>query len=67
MKISKTDIISEVINSHPETFEIFMDKWLWCAGCSAANFETIEKWASAHWLSEKEIDEFVDDLNEALT
>lgn len=67
LMISKNDIISDVINNYPETFEVFLDFWLSCVWCSIATVETIEEWASAHWMSEEDIDRLVQDLNEVLT
>ena len=65
MKITKDDLISDVILEYPEAIEIFMSYWLWCAWCGWASFETIEEWASAHFMSDEDIDNLVKDLNEA--
>ena len=40
-----------------------MEYWLWCAWCWWASFETIEEWASAHFMWEEDIDNLVKDLN----
>lgn len=63
MKISKDDIISDVLLEYPEAIEIFMEYWLWCAWCWWAAFETVEEWASAHFMSEEDIENLVKDLN----
>ncbi|MCD5382889.1 DUF1858 domain-containing protein [Candidatus Gracilibacteria bacterium] len=65
MKITKDDLISDVILEHPEAIEIFMSYGLGCAGCGGASFETIEEGASAHFMSDEDIDNLVKDLNEA--
>jgi len=65
MKISKDDLISDVILEYPEAIEIFMEYWLWCAWCWWASFESIEEWASAHFMSGEDIEQLVKDLNKA--
>ena len=62
--ISKEDIISDVMESTPESIEVFMEYWLWCVWCSIASYETIEQWASAHWMSDEDIENLINDLNE---
>ena len=64
MKITKDDIIEDVTSNYPEAVEIFTEYWLGCAGCWAASFETIEEWASAHFMSDEDIEWLVKDLNE---
>ena len=64
MKISKDDIISDVILEYPESIEIFMWYWLWCVWCWASSYETIEEWASVHFMSDEDIDNLVKDLNQ---
>lgn len=63
MKISKDDLISDVILEYPEAIEIFTTYWLWCAWCWWASFETIKEWAFAHFMSEEDIENIVKDLN----
>ncbi len=55
--------ITEVVEKHPETVEVFMDHGLHCVGCAAARFESIEQGAEVHGI---DIDKLVADLNNAL-
>ena len=63
-QVSKDDIISEVIENYPESIDTFLEYWLWCVWCWIASFETIEEWASAHWLSQEEIEKMINDIND---
>ena len=63
MKIQKDMRITEVVEKHPETVEVFMDHGLHCVGCAAARFESIEQGAEVHGI---DIDKLVADLNNAL-
>lgn len=60
-KITKNMIILEVMQKHPELFDVFMDHEIGCAMCHAAEFETIEQGISSHGI---DVDKFVDLLNE---
>jgi len=55
--------ITEVVEKHPETVEVFMDHGLHCVGCAAARFESIEQGAEVHGI---DADKLVSDLNAAL-
>jgi len=62
-KITKDMIILEVLQKHPETFDIFMDHEIGCAMCHAAEFETINEGLLSHGI---DVDKFVDLLNEKI-
>ncbi len=64
--VTRSDIISEVIDLYPEAINIFNEYWLWCAWCWIAFAETIEEWARAHFFEEEIIDRMIDDINEIL-
>ena len=59
--ITKDMRIMEVIQTYPETFDIFMDHGIGCIGCHAAEYETLEEGISMHGV---DVDKFVDLLNE---
>ena len=67
MKITEDTIIADVMEEYPESVEVFMEYWLWCVWCWAASFESIEQWASAHFMSEDDISNLVKDLNEMVS
>ena len=63
MKITKDTNLSELVNKHPETAEVFMKHGLHCIGCLAAQYETIEQGAKAHGLDIKKL---LKNLNDAV-
>ncbi len=63
-KITKDMILGEVVSKYPEAAEAMLRRGLHCIGCSIAAFETIEQGASAHGMSEKELDKMVKEIND---
>ena len=53
----------DVIQTYPETFDIFIDHGVGCIGCHAAEFETIEQGIGMHGI---DVDKFVQLLNEKI-
>ena len=66
MKINKSSNLGELIEAHPETAELLFEYGLHCGGCMAAGFDSIEEGAMLHGMTEEEIQEMIDDLNERL-
>jgi hybrid cluster-associated redox disulfide protein len=62
--ISKSMLISEIIDDHPEVIPMIMEQGLHCIGCSGAAFETLEEGFMGHGIPDDEIDRIMDDLNE---
>lgn len=58
--------LGEVVANHPETMETFFKYGLHCVGCSGASFETIEEGVMVHGMSEKELNNLLKELNEAV-
>jgi hybrid cluster-associated redox disulfide protein len=65
-KVTKDSNIAEVVYKHPESVEVFMDYGLHCVGCSASAYDTIESGAKIHGLSDKDIGEMIERLNEVI-
>ena len=61
MVITKEMSIQEIVNSCPESVEVFAAYGLGCIGCAMASYETLEQGAIAHGL---DVDKLVKDLNE---
>lgn len=61
--IKKDMIIMDVLKEYPDVFSVFFGHGIGCAGCSAAQFETIEQGVTLHGIDP---DKFVDLLNEHL-
>ena len=57
--ITKDMNLAEVIFKWPATAEVFIAHGLHCVGCAAAGFDTIERGAKVHGLSDEEIAEMV--------
>ena len=63
MIITKDMAIGEVVQKYPQVIEVFLKHGLFCLGCTAAMFESIEQGALAHGI---EIDPLIADLNAAV-
>ncbi len=62
-EITKDMGLLEIVQSHPETIEVFQRYGLGCIGCAAARFENLEAGAKVHGI---DIDKMVADLNAAI-
>lgn len=62
-KISKDMGIIDVIQSYPETIEVFQKYGFGCIGCAAARFENLEAGAKVHGI---DVNKMVEDLNAAI-
>ena len=65
-KIRKDSNLAEVVFKYPLAAEILLDYGLHCVGCIANSFDTIEMGAKVHGMSDKEINEIVVRINEAI-
>lgn len=64
MKITKDMKITEVVQKHPESIDVFMKHGMGCLGCAAARFENVEQGANAHGIN---VDMLMEDLNKAVS
>ncbi len=62
-KITKDMGLLEIVQSYPETIEVFQRYGLGCIGCAAARFENLEAGAKVHGI---DVDKMVEDLNSAI-
>lgn len=62
-KITKDMGLLEIVQTYPQTIEIFQKYGLGCIGCAAARFENLEAGAKVHGI---DIDKMVEDLNSAI-
>ena len=62
-KISKDMGIIDVIQSYPETIEVFQKYGFGCIGCAAARFENLEAGAKVHGI---DVNKMVEDPNAAI-
>lgn len=61
--INKEMTIGEVVQTYPQTIEVFLKHGLMCFGCAIARFENVEQGAMAHGIS---VDALITDLNAAV-
>lgn len=61
--ISKEMTIGEVVQTYPQTIEVFLKHGLMCFGCAIARFENVEQGAQAHGIS---VEALMTDLNAAV-
>ena len=59
-KVTKDMGLLEIVQSYPQTIEVFQKYGLGCIGCAAARFENLEAGAKVHGIDP---DKMVDDLN----
>lgn len=62
-KITKNMSIIDIVQTYPETIEVFARNGLGCIGCAAARFENLEAGAKVHGLNP---DQLVEELNKVL-
>lgn len=58
--------LGEVVFKYPEAAEVLTDYGLSCVGCFASSFDTIEQGAKIHQLSDEELDEMLERINEVI-
>jgi hybrid cluster-associated redox disulfide protein len=61
--ITKNMPIGEVVQTYPQTIEVFLRHGLMCFGCAIARFENVEQGAMAHGIN---VDTLMKDLNAAV-
>ena len=65
-KISKDLNLGEVVFYYPQLAEVLLDYGLHCVGCFANSLDTIEMGAKVHGMTNQEIDEMIERLNEVI-
>jgi hybrid cluster-associated redox disulfide protein len=65
-KATKQTNLAELVYKYPDTAEVIMDYGLHCIGCIASSFDTIEAGAKVHGMSDEELDEMIERINEVI-
>lgn len=65
-KIKRDMTLGDVVKNYPDVVHVMMEKGLHCIGCHATAWETIEQGAKAHGMSDKEIDDMVNEMNNSI-
>ncbi|MBQ9245794.1 DUF1858 domain-containing protein [bacterium] len=62
-KITKEMGLIDIIQTYPETIEVFQKYGFGCIGCAAARFENLEAGAKVHGIDP---DKMVEEMNELI-
>lgn len=65
-KITKDMLIGDVIHNYPSVIEILLNNGIHCVGCQVSSFETLEEGFKGHGMTDKKIDNIVEQLNNAI-
>ena len=65
-KITKDMNINEILQKYPETARVLLENGIFCVGCHAAQFETLEQGLTGHGIDKKKIDEIIKKLNDSI-
>ena len=66
MQVTKQTNLGELVKSYPQTAPIMLEYGLHCVGCFANQFDTIEMGARIHGMTDEEVDEMVERLNDSV-
>jgi hybrid cluster-associated redox disulfide protein len=66
IKVEKSANLGDVLKNYPLVAEVLIDYGLHCIGCVASAYDTIEQGAKIHGLSDTEIDEMMERVNEVI-
>ena len=64
--ITKFDPLSIVLEECPRAGELLAEYGLHCVSCFANEFDTIATGAEMHNMSDEEVDDMIDEINEEL-
>jgi hypothetical protein len=64
--ITKFDPLKTVVDECPRAGELLADYGLHCVNCFANEYDTIETGAQMHNMTEEDVDEMIDEINEQL-
>jgi len=65
-RITKDMLLGDVVSRYPESAMVMAKHGLHCIGCHIAAWETIEQGAKSHGMSDKEIEEMIEEMNEVV-
>ncbi len=66
LKATKDTNLAKLVWEHPDTAEVLTDYGLHCVGCFASTFDTIEAGCKVHGMSDDDITELIDRINEVI-
>ena len=67
MKITKTNLINDLLDKYPQAAEILMAYGLHCVNCHFSDLDTLEDGATMHGISDEEIGLMIKDVNKVVS
>ena len=64
VKITKDMSLADLVFKYPGVAEVLLDYGLHCVSCIASGFDTLEIGAKVHGMTDREIDEMMNRVNE---
>ena len=64
VKITKDVNLADLVFKYPGVAEVLLDYGLHCVSCIASGFDTLEIGAKVHGMTDREIDEMMNRVNE---
>lgn len=64
MVVTKETIIADLLTEDMDVAPFFFERGMYCLGCGASMYETIEEACMVHGIAAEDIDDLVDDLND---
>ena len=64
-KITREMTMDDIVKNYPQVTDIITEYGLHCVGCHVAAWETLGDGARVHGMSEEELEDFIQDLNDA--
>ncbi len=65
-KIQRDQNLGEIAANHPEAAKVMLEYGLHCVGCFANRFDSVEVGAKLHGMSDAEVDEMLEEINQAV-
>jgi hydroxylamine reductase len=65
-KITKDMILGDIVLRYPKTAKIMLEYGLHCVGCGASDMDTVEAGCKVHGMTDAEIDELVESMNQTI-
>ncbi len=65
-KITKDMQLGKLVSKYPEAAQVMLKHGMHCIGCQMAAWETIEQGAKGHGMDDKQLEEMLKEMNDAL-
>ena len=65
-KIKRDQNLGEIAQKHPEAAKVMLEYGLHCVGCFANRFDSVEVGAKLHGMSDSDVDEMLEEINQAV-